>query len=61
MTRTVDVTRDELLTRRSELLAEHRTTLAEFMDRASSFALVGDEWETLDELAKISFLLGEDA
>ncbi len=60
MTRSVEVTREQLLDRRAELLAGADTTLADFMDRTRRSEIVGSEWELLDELEKIAFLLGED-
>ncbi|MFJ8910622.1 hypothetical protein [Amycolatopsis sp. NPDC102389] len=54
------VTRDELLQRRDGILEQLGTDLATFTERARAFSLVGDEWDTWDELQNIAFLLGDD-
>jgi len=55
------LTPDELVERRCAILARLGVTLEEFTQRAESSALVGEEWETWEELEDIAFLLGEAA
>jgi hypothetical protein len=52
------VTRDELLARREELLAQAGLTLEELRSRAETYSLSGEEWELVTELDHIDFLLG---
>jgi hypothetical protein len=59
MTRLVNLTRDELLARRDEILRRHRTSLVDLARRAERFELAGDEWAAWDDLQEIAFLLGE--
>jgi hypothetical protein len=56
----IDVTRDKLLKRREELLEHLGMTLDEFSELASTRTLSGDEWEAMEELDGIAFLLGDD-
>ena len=56
----IDVTRDKLLKRREELLADLGMNLDEFLELASTRTLSGDEWEAMEELDGIAFLLGDD-
>jgi glycine cleavage system regulatory protein len=60
MVRVVSVDRDELLTRREEILAEHGLSLADLATRAAQYALVGSEWDAWEELRSIEFLLGDE-
>ncbi|MER6664312.1 hypothetical protein ABT256_07170 [Amycolatopsis japonica] len=54
------VTREELQRRRDGILEQLGTDLTTFTERAKTFSLVGDEWDTWDELQNIAFLLGDD-
>lgn len=58
MTRLREVSRDELLERRRELLDRLGVSAAELRRRAASGSLVGDEWAGWDRLRDIDFLLG---
>lgn len=60
MTRVVEVTHTELLSRRAAILERHNLTLADFAERAAQYELVGEQWDDWAELEKIAFLLGED-
>lgn len=59
MTRVVVAKREDLETRRAEILARYGVSLDEFAERAKRYALVGDEWDAWDELRGIAFLLGD--
>ena len=59
MTRVVVAKREDLETRRAEILARYGVSLDEFIERAQRYALVGDEWDAWDELRSIAFLLGD--
>ena len=54
------VTRSELVARRERVLEELGMTAKEFMEFAGTHSLDGKEWEALEELESIAFLLGED-
>jgi hypothetical protein len=60
MAHVVAVTRTELQERRNNILKQLGTDLPAFTARAKAFSLVGDEWDTWDELENIAFLLGDD-
>lgn len=60
MVRVREVSRDELLQRRRELLDEVGLSVDELRHRAESGSLVGDEWFAWDRLRDIDFLLGDD-
>ncbi len=59
MVRVVNVQRQQLERRRAEILARHGVTLDEFAERASRYALVGNEWDAWEELRGIAFLLDD--
>lgn len=59
MVHVVNAQRQELVRRRSEILARHGVTLDEFTDRAARYELVGDEWDAWEELRGIAFLLDD--
>ena len=58
-TRTIEVTRDELLERRRRVLDSLGVTLQDLRDRARAGSLSGDEWDAVAELEEISFLLDD--
>lgn len=60
MTRLREVSREELLRRRRELLDRLGVTAEELHARAANGSLVGDEWAAWDRLRDIEFLLGDD-
>ena len=60
MTRVTNVTEEELLARRAEILERHGVNLQEFAERARQYALTGDEWADWDELQGIAYLLRDD-
>lgn len=60
MSPVLTVTRDELVARRERVLAELGMTGEEFIEFAATHSLDGKEWEALEELESIAFLLGED-
>jgi hypothetical protein len=53
------VTREELLARRDALLSRVGLTREALAERANTYSLSGDEFETLTEIEEIEFLLGE--
>jgi hypothetical protein len=53
------VTREELLVRREALLSRVGLTREALAERADTYSLSGDEFETLTEIEEIEFLLGE--
>ena len=57
LTHVVELSRDELLARREEILKRVGADLEEFTARAHSFSLVGEEWDAWDQLQNIAFLL----
>jgi predicted neuraminidase len=59
MTRVAAVTDEELRARRERILAKLGIPLDELRDRATRYALVGDEYEAWEQLESIAFLLGE--
>jgi hypothetical protein len=60
MTRLREVSREDLLERRRELLDRLGLTAKELHRRATNGSLVGDEWAAWDRLRDIEFLLGDD-
>lgn len=60
MTRLREVSRDDLLERRRELLDRLGVSADELHRRAATGSLVGDEWAAWDRLRDIEFLLGGD-
>jgi hypothetical protein len=60
MTKTVEVTEEELRARRDAILHDLNTTLDDITERARVYALAGHEWDAWDRLQSIAFLLGED-
>ncbi|MEO6205509.1 MAG: hypothetical protein ABIO67_09025 [Mycobacteriales bacterium] len=59
MVRVHEVTREELLARRDQILARVGTTDADLTERSRLGSLVGDEDAALEELRDIAYLLGE--
>jgi hypothetical protein len=60
MSRVIPVGREELETRRDEILARVDMSLDAIRNRAAAGTLLGDEWEAWDDLCDIEFLLGDD-
>ncbi len=58
MVRVREVTREELLARRDQVLARAGTTEADLRERSHRGSLVGDEDAVLEELRDIAYLLG---
>jgi len=54
------VSRDDLLERRRSILERLGLTYEELLARAEARTLVADEYEALDALKDIAFLLGDD-
>jgi hypothetical protein len=59
MVRVHEVTREELLARRDQILARVGTTEEDLRTRSHLGSLVGDEDAALEELRDIAYLLGE--
>ena len=59
MSQVFEVSREELEDRRRAILARLGTSLDDLRARAESGALVGEEWDALQELRDIAFLLGD--
>ncbi|MFC7404296.1 hypothetical protein [Georgenia alba] len=57
--RTVPVSRDELVARRTKILDGLGTSLEEFSRRARAGSLSGDEWYAAEDLEEIGFLLAD--
>lgn len=55
----VTETRESLLVRRAAILSALGMTLEEFRLLGGTRTLTGDEWEALEELDEIAFLLGD--
>lgn len=60
MTHVVQVSREDLERRRSELLRSIGTTLPRLAERARSGDLHDDEWPVWTEICEIQFLLREE-
>jgi len=60
MVRVLEVSRDDLIARRERILERLGVTYEDLLRRAEIGALVGDEYEALDDLRDISYLLGDD-
>ena len=56
----IDVTREELLARRAEILRRIELDEGEFELAAATRTLSSEEWEAKEELEEISFLLGDE-
>lgn len=56
----IDVTREELLARRAEILHRIELSEEEFENVRATRSLSSEEWEAKEELEEISFLLGAD-
>lgn len=54
------VSRDDLIERRRAILERLGLTYEELLARAEAGMLVGDEYEALDDLKDIAFLLGDE-
>lgn len=59
MSKVHHVSRDELETRRNEILAQLGRTYDELASDAARYSLVGDEWSAWEEIKNIDFLLGD--
>ncbi|WP_166844849.1 hypothetical protein [Isoptericola sp. BMS4] len=59
--RTIEVTRAELEGRRADILVSLGTGLDDFRERVARGSLAGFEWDAVEELEEIAFLLGETA
>jgi hypothetical protein len=57
--RVLEPSRDELLERRDELIAELQTSREQLQDRADAGLLSGEEFYLWDEIESIEFLLGD--
>ncbi|WP_431866536.1 hypothetical protein [Microbacterium paraoxydans] len=56
----IDVTREELLARREEILSRIELDKASFEEARATRSLTSEEWEAKEELEEIEFLLGAD-
>jgi len=61
MSPVIEVSREELLTRRDEILGRLRVDLSEYRQHAREHRLTSDEWAVRDELDGLLFLLGEES
>ncbi|MCY7289008.1 MAG: hypothetical protein LH624_12330 [Cryobacterium sp.] len=61
MTSVIEITREELIARRESILRRLDTTLPAFHTLAITKVLSGDEWEALERLDAINFLLGDES
>lgn len=57
----VTVRREDLVARRQRILERLGMSLDEFKNVAATSVLTGDQWDALEDLENIAFLLGEDA
>ena len=55
----IEVTREELLARRQQILNRLGLTLEEYLQRGRESAFSGDEWDVRDDMDSIAFLLDE--
>lgn len=55
----IEVTREELLARRDQILESVGATMQQYYERAEANELNGMEWGVRDDLDTIAFLLGE--
>jgi hypothetical protein len=55
----VTVRRDDLFARRRRILERLGMSLDEFKNLAATSVLTGDQWDALEDLDNIAFLLGE--
>lgn len=60
MSPVIEVTRDELISRRGRILSALGLTLEAFYAREAASELSGPEWDARDDLDTIAFLLGEE-
>ncbi|GAA1989664.1 hypothetical protein [Microbacterium pumilum] len=56
----IDVTREELLARRADILHRIELSEEEFDAVRATRSLSSEEWEAKEELEEIAFLLGAD-
>lgn len=56
----IDVSRDELLARRIDVLRRIELSESEFERARETRSLSSEEWEAKEELEEITFLLGEE-
>ncbi len=61
MAPTITRTRKQLEDRRIEILTKLRMTLDEFAQVVETSTLSGEEWEALDQLEEVDFLLNEQS
>lgn len=59
--RTIEVSREQLVARREQVLARLGMSLEEFRHRVVRGSLTGDEWDAVSELEEIGFLLDDSA
>lgn len=59
MTKVLEVSREDLSSRRAQLLEELGLTLKELMAKASTYSLSPNEISAWEEIGEINFLLGE--
>ncbi|BDU04678.1 hypothetical protein [Nocardia cyriacigeorgica] len=52
---------EQLKQQRDDILARVRMSLEQFREKASSYSLVGNEWNDWEDLQSIEFLLGNRA
>lgn len=60
MSRVLDVTPSDLLARRATILSRLGVTYDDLLKRAEVGALSGEEYDALDHLRDIAYLLGDD-
>lgn len=60
MTPVIDVTRQQLLARREEILRRIELDEVSFEEARATRSLSSEEWEAKEELEEIEFLLGAD-
>ena len=56
----IDVSRDDLIARRTEVLRRIELSESEFEHARETRSLSSDEWEAKEELEEIAFLLGDE-
>jgi hypothetical protein len=60
MARVQEVSREELIARRERILRRLGVSYDDLLSRAEAGALVGEEYEMLDYLRDIAYLLGDE-
>ena len=61
MSSVIEIPREELVARRDSILRRLGTTRDAFHELAITKVLSGDEWEALEHLDAINFLLGDES